>query len=58
MRKEVETYVGKKATVKLGGLVVEVKVTDVKHVYGRNRFLVTPVSGSGEVWVEVVTLTK
>ena len=31
MKKEIETYVGKKGTVVLGGLVVEVKIQDVKQ---------------------------
>ncbi len=58
MKKEVETYVGKKAVVELGGLTVEVKIIDVKKSYGRDRFLISPVSGKGEVWVENVTLIK
>lgn len=58
MKKEVETYVGKKATVDMGGLTVEVKIVDVKKSYGRDRYLITPVAGKGEVWVEKVTLIK
>lgn len=58
MKKEVETYVGKKGLVTLGGLEVEVKITDVKNVYGKNRFLIVPVAGKGEVWVEKVSLIK
>ena len=31
-------------------LQVNVKVVDYKSVFGRNRFLVTPISGRGETW--------
>lgn len=58
MKKEVETYVGKKAKVELGGLTVEVKVLDVKKSYGKDRYQITPVAGKGEVWVEKVELIK
>ena len=46
------------ATVKLGGLVVEVTVIDVKNSYGRDRYLISPVSGTGEIWVEAITTIK
>lgn len=58
MRTEVEEYVGKKATVVIGGLKVEVKIVDVKNSYGRTRYQITPVAGAGQVWVESVTLVK
>ena len=38
--------------VLLGGLTVKVKVLDYKQSYGKDRWLITPVEGSGEVWVE------
>lgn len=34
----------------LDGLTVDVKILDVREVYGRVDFLVTPVAGSGQVW--------
>lgn len=34
----------------LGGLRVEVLIVDVREVYGRVDFLVTPIAGSGQVW--------
>lgn len=58
MKELIEKYLGKKATVFLGGLKVEVKIVDVKTSYGRDRFQITPTAGSGEVWVESVTLIK
>lgn len=58
MKELIEKYMGKKALVSLGELEVEVKITDVKNSYGKDRFLITPVAGKGSVWVESVTLTK
>lgn len=54
--KELLQAVGKRAEVSLGGLTVLVKILDVKQSYGRTRYLVTPVTGSGEVWVEQVSI--
>jgi len=34
------------------GLKIKVKILDYKSSYGNDRYLVTPVEGSGEVWVE------
>lgn len=56
MKELIEKYVGKKGAVFLGGLSVQVTIKDVKTSYGRDRFLITPVTGSGEVWVESVKL--
>jgi len=56
--KELMQSIGKKGTITAGGLRVNVKVLDVKQSYGRDRYLVTPLSGTGEVWVESITLQK
>lgn len=58
MKELIEKYLGKNAIVSMGGLQIEVKVTDVKNSYGKDRFLITPVTGSGAVWVEYVSLIK
>jgi hypothetical protein len=34
------------------GFTIKVKILDYKNSYGRDRWLVTPVEGSGEAWVE------
>lgn len=56
MKTLVQDFVGKKATALLGGLQVEVEILDVKVAYGRPLYHITPVAGSGEVWIEKVTL--
>jgi hypothetical protein len=35
-----------------GRLTITVTVLDYKSSYGRDRWLVTPVEGTGEVWAE------
>ena len=44
--------VGEKGTMFTGGFKVEVEIVDYKNSYGRDRWLVKPVAGSGEVWTE------
>lgn len=44
--------IGRKAYIKVGGLDVEVIIKDFKNSYGKSRWLVTPVAGRGEVFVE------
>ena len=44
--------VGEIKRIRAGEIMVDVKVLDYKFSYGRDRWLVTPVAGKGEVWVE------
>ena len=46
--------IGKEGTIFVGGLKVLVCVKDYKQSYGRDRWLVTPLAGEGEVWSESV----
>ena len=50
--KEQMKNIGKKGTLYVGGLQINVKIIDFKKAYGNDRWLVTPVSGSGEAWTE------
>jgi hypothetical protein len=47
-----EKYINKKVHVSLGGLKVGVVILDIKNSYGKIRYQVSPVTGTGEVWVE------
>lgn len=58
MKELIDKYVGKKATIELGDLVIEVKIIDVKLAWGKERYQVTPVSGEGEAWFETINLKK
>lgn len=53
---ELASLVGQEGTVNLGAFNVRVKVLDVKESYGRVRYQVAPVAGSGEMWTERLTL--
>lgn len=44
--------IGQPATLQQGKLAVQVRISDVKTAYGNIRYLVTPLSGSGSVWVD------
>lgn len=51
-------YIDKEATVFNGGLTIDVIIKDVKVTWGRERYLICPVAGKGEVWVESVNLKE
>jgi hypothetical protein len=48
--------VGRKGTITHGELIIEVEIIKHKNVYGRDRYLITPVAGTGEMWVENVII--
>jgi len=50
--KEKMFEIGKKGLIFAGGFKVEVEILDYKNSYGKDRWLVKPVAGSGEVWTE------
>lgn len=58
--KELIKNIGKTGTIHIARteLKVEVKITDVKQVYGNDRYLVTPVAGIGETWVQDITINE
>jgi len=56
--KELLSVIDKEGTIFTGGLKVNILIRDVKQSYGRTRYLVTPLSGEGEVWVESVSFKK
>lgn len=49
---EAKTNTGKIGIHTVGYLLYDVRVMDVKSSFGRIRYLVTPVKGTGQVWVE------
>jgi hypothetical protein len=49
--------IGKRATIKTtlpAGLTIKVHVLDYKFSYGNDRWLVRPVAGSGQAWVQKI----
>ena len=51
-----QSDIGRIGAINAEGLTVQVRILDVKETYGRLRWLVTPVAGSGERWVERVSI--
>ncbi len=47
-----------KLFIELEGLRVEVKVVDKRTKFGFNQYLVIPVAGSGEKWVNEASILK
>lgn len=58
MKELIEKFVGHEVVIRLSGFKVLATVLDVKKVYGKTRYLVTPVAGSGSCWVETVYLPE
>lgn len=58
MKELYEKYVGKGGHIFLGGLKIHVICKDVKLSWGKERFLVEPTAGQGEIWVESLILIK
>ncbi len=54
MKNLLEKWIHRKVNVKLGGLIVSVVVLDIKERWGKTRWLVSPVTGKGQVWVETI----
>ena len=44
--------IGSTAYIVAGGLKVAVRIVDAKECWGKTRYLVEPVTGSGSAWVE------
>jgi hypothetical protein len=53
---EARAVIGRTGAVTFNGLAFHVRIKDTKTAYGHVRFLVTPVAGSGQVWVGNVEL--
>lgn len=56
--RELLKYIDKEVTINLIGLRILVTVKDVKQSYGKTRFLVTPVAGGGESWIENISMVR
>lgn len=54
--KELVSMIGRRGMLRCDGLVVEVNILDVKESYGQVRYLVSPVAGACEKWVNDTSL--
>lgn len=49
--KEMVNTIGKTGTLRVEELQIEVEILDIRNVWNRTDFLVSPISGQGEKWV-------
>lgn len=50
--KKISQLINKQAILTCGPLYFNVKIINIRQVYGRTDFLVEPVSGDGQQWVD------
>jgi hypothetical protein len=50
-------YIGRTALVDLAGVLVQVRVLDIRSAFGRIDAHVTPIAGSGQTWLAFSRLT-
>lgn len=56
---ELAKFIGREADLRSQDtLRFRVRITDAKISYGNTRFLVSPVSGQGQVWVDSARLSN
>lgn len=47
-----DAFIGSRGQVEENGLKFSVQVLDVRRRYGHTDLLITPLSGSGETWID------
>jgi hypothetical protein len=55
---EMARVIGKIADLRIESFQVQINILDVKVSYGNTRYLVKPVAGSGEAWVDESRVSK
>lgn len=50
--------IGQTVNYRVGEMMVQVRVSDVKTVWGQLRVQITPLMGSGSQWVNVESVAK
>lgn len=59
LKEKMDKYIGIQGTITLNKtLNVLVRVVDYKESYGVPRWLVTPISGTGQAWIEQEPVEK
>jgi hypothetical protein len=56
--KALQPALGAIVGLRLESFIIPVRVADIKSAWGRARFLVEPLYGTGEQWVEIERLTR
>jgi hypothetical protein len=55
---EMAQVIGKVADLRIESFQIKIRILDVKVSYGNTRYLVKPVAGSGEAWVDESRVSK
>lgn len=50
--KEMAENIGREGAITMDGVRVYVRILDVKQAYGNLRYLITPLEGIGQTWVD------
>lgn len=45
-------YIGFVASWRTGSLSFSVRILDCKRAYGRTRYLIQPIAGTGQQWIQ------
>lgn len=54
----VAKIIGHRAIIEISSLKIEVEVLNYKQSYGKDRWLVQPVAGSGQIWMENIVMAE
>lgn len=46
------TKINDRAEVVIKNLIIAVRITDTREIFGRSEYLVTPVAGRGQQWMK------
>jgi len=52
----IREHVGSIKQIAYLNMKMDVRIMDIKNAYGNTRFLVAPVSGTGETWINALTI--
>jgi len=55
--KQLAELLGKQADYRVNGLTIPVRITDSKYVFNTTKVRIQPLSGAGEIWVNLSSVT-
>ena len=49
---DLHEYIGLEVPWHIGELHIQVRILDCKRAYGRTRYLIQPITGTGQQWIQ------
>lgn len=49
---DLSAFIGLSAPWQVGALQIHVRILDCKRAYGHTRYLIQPVAGTGQQWIQ------